>query len=115
MICRYCRKFHDSELRENMRNSKGKIIHQTRYCPSSDDMKEEKNPSCDQFIPADHIWCDINDYWVSPKECFDRQKKHFEGCPRCKQKLIINELEERPKPILMKRTEKPILMKRRII
>ncbi len=101
MICRYCKKFQDSELRENMRNAKGKIINQTRYCPTKDDMIEEKHPKCESFFPVIAFWCEYNEQWLDVKSCYNRQKKGTMGCPRCRQKELINQIEE--KPILLRK------------
>lgn len=112
MFCRYCMKFHLSELRENLRNSQGKLIHQTRYCPSADDMKQSKDPSCEHFSSVTTFWCDNNDQWLDLVVCRAKQRKECPECKKCNQKHIVNELT---KPVLKKRTDKPILMKRRKI
>jgi hypothetical protein len=115
MICTYCRKFQESELRENLRDGKGKVIHQTRYCPTKDDMMEGKSQKCENFAPVPTFWCNFNDQWLDIKCCYKRQEIKYEGCGKCRQKVMINELEERPKPVLIKRSIQPILLKKRRI
>lgn len=104
MFCQYCIKFQDSQLHEESRNNKGKIIYQTRYCPTKDDMVKEDDKTCNDFTFVSIFWCDKYDQRRFVITCLHRIKKKFENCFKCKQGQIITKLYyEKNKPILMKR------------
>lgn len=104
MYCVYCTKFQYATLREEERNGKGKITYQTRYCPSKDDMKREKDISCDAFDFVSIFWCNKYAQKMFIVSCLNRIKNKFEGCGKCEQGKTVSKIHyKKEKPILIKR------------
>ncbi len=104
MFCEYCTKFQDSQLREEERNTKGKITYQTRYCPHKDNMMRGIDNACEDLVFVSIFWCDKYDQQRYVSACLKRRIKDFENCSKCNQgKTITKTHYSKEKPILIKR------------
>jgi len=89
IICRYCKYFVNSSVRQN--DFSGKTSVQYRKCKVKNDYVREKEKACDSFKLASKLFCPINEYWVTSEMCLARVSKRI--CSKnCKIYKLIKEI-----------------------
>jgi hypothetical protein len=88
IICRYCKYFVNSSVRQN--DFSGKTSVQYRKCKVKNDFIMEREEACESFELSPNIFCPKNEYWVTPEICVARVSKKY--CSKtCKVFKIIEE------------------------